>query len=1032
MKSIYKWIFLLFACGHLAAQTAIVEYEYWLDNQYAGKIHTGIPAVQVFNWQTALPFQSADVGLHLLNVRFRDSQGLWSPVVSSPFYKAPNDDGNAPVACEYWLDSDYANRVSPTVTSGISADISFKDASVGLHSFNIRFKDKYGRWSSVESRYFQKLAYVAANRMVTYEYWLNDNYEEKQAVAISPQQAFVLLDEIDIHLATKATNTIYFRFKDELGLWSNTSASDFWRPVEPEFTHIVGLSEVTFANTSKYADKYEWDFGDGKTSDQVHPTHTYAQPGAYQVKLIAHNKEFTDSVFHYVEMEGIQAISSNKGGNGGVATVIFYGGGLTNKTQVILQNSNEQIKGENIKLIAPGQLEVEFNLINKSIGMYDIDVSDATTFGKITLTKSYTIEGTIQPEVWAEIIGNDIVIDNRWQTYTISYGNKGNVDAIAVPIWLVFSDVPNLEIEFVDFEVLPPVLDYALDEVIVKEILETSIFIKMDQFQNQLFKCKAYPLIIPKIPSNYTGQVRIRLKTDQSIRFKVWIDDSLVSVEETNLLRSTQYNNNPRYKECRKTLMEATAAQTFQGYIPGYGCFSDAKYWGRSLGGKVGGTVGWGSFVWNTAFFISGCVLDYIPGLGLGAGIIVNTLGGVGSLYWGEKDCGRQFPPIGDPSNPELPIRTSSSLDPNEILGPSGYGEQNFIQKKSHLNYALYFENDAEKATAPAQEIFLTDTLDLAKFNPEEFSFGTFTFRDMTIEAIPGVTEFSKDVDMRERGENIIVRISATFDKEKGIIHWHLIALDPETMDLTESPYLGILYPNTTPPIGDGNVTYRIGVKDGLPDGTVIKNQAYIIFDLNEPIATNVYINTFDYSKPKSRMSTTYKIVDNTNIEVSWSGSDTGSGIRDYTVYVSDNNGEYRIWQSGTTETAVFEGAAGHRYAFYVVATDNAGNVETKERATELTVSTTVGIEDVANDEFSIMPNPIRRSLLNSVRVRVSEERFEEYTLTVYSLTGARIREINLSGPSVNVGALQNGVYMFRLQNRNNGRSIIQKMIVTD
>ncbi|MEQ8928121.1 MAG: PKD domain-containing protein [Fulvivirga sp.] len=48
---------------------------------------------------------------------------------------------------------------------------------------------------------------------------------------------------------------------------------------------------VTFTNLSQFAlnDSYEWDFGDGSTSNAINPTHTYFEPGLYSVSLTASN-----------------------------------------------------------------------------------------------------------------------------------------------------------------------------------------------------------------------------------------------------------------------------------------------------------------------------------------------------------------------------------------------------------------------------------------------------------------------------------------------------------------------------------------------------------------------------------------------------------------------------------------------------------------------------------------------------------------------------------------------------------------------
>jgi hypothetical protein len=64
---------------------------------------------------------------------------------------------------------------------------------------------------------------------------------------------------------------------------------------------------------------------------------------------------------------------------------------------------------------------------------------------------------------------------------------------------------------------------------------------------------------------------------------------------------------------------------------------------------------------------------------------------------------------------------------------------------------------------------------------------------------------------------------------------------------------------------------------------------------------------------------------------VAWGGADFvgESGLAFFDIYSADNGGSYTIWQSHTNATgAFFSGANGHTYAFYSIATDNAGNRE--------------------------------------------------------------------------------------------------------
>lgn len=55
------------------------------------------------------------------------------------------------------------------------------------------------------------------------------------------------------------------------------------------FGALVDASTVTFGNTSSGATSYFWDFGDGNTSTQENPVHTYLTTGTYEVSLTAVN-----------------------------------------------------------------------------------------------------------------------------------------------------------------------------------------------------------------------------------------------------------------------------------------------------------------------------------------------------------------------------------------------------------------------------------------------------------------------------------------------------------------------------------------------------------------------------------------------------------------------------------------------------------------------------------------------------------------------------------------------------------------------
>ena len=57
---------------------------------------------------------------------------------------------------------------------------------------------------------------------------------------------------------------------------------------------------VNFVDCSQYVEEYEWNFGDGTTSNQRNPAHVYTMPGTYQVSLTAYGyntmETFMDAV----------------------------------------------------------------------------------------------------------------------------------------------------------------------------------------------------------------------------------------------------------------------------------------------------------------------------------------------------------------------------------------------------------------------------------------------------------------------------------------------------------------------------------------------------------------------------------------------------------------------------------------------------------------------------------------------------------------------------------------------------------------
>jgi gliding motility-associated-like protein len=69
----------------------------------------------------------------------------------------------------------------------------------------------------------------------------------------------------------------------------NTPVANF--SISPGFINKYSVPiNIQFNNLSQFATNYQWDFGDGETSIEITPLHTYTKPGTYQITLNAFNE----------------------------------------------------------------------------------------------------------------------------------------------------------------------------------------------------------------------------------------------------------------------------------------------------------------------------------------------------------------------------------------------------------------------------------------------------------------------------------------------------------------------------------------------------------------------------------------------------------------------------------------------------------------------------------------------------------------------------------------------------------------------
>jgi hypothetical protein len=349
--------------------------------------------------------------------------------------------------------------------------------------------------------------------------------------------------------------------------------------------------------------------------------------------------------------------------------------------------------------------------------------------------------------------------------------------------------------------------------------------------------------------------------------------------------------------------------------------------------------------------------------------------------------------------------KTSSvtSFDPNEIIGPVGIGENQYVSKQERQHFSITFENK-NTALAAAQIVMVSDTLDATLFDLNTFEFTDFTIANKTYTVPKGRQEF---VLQDSLSPFMKVRINGSLEKSTGIVSWQFTAIDPATGDIPV--FEGFLPPNKKMPEGEGSVSFTILPKQTIANGVVIKNRASIIFDQNEPILTNTWQNIVDALPPVSVVKAT-RVEGSPEIHLTFTGSDASSGIANYDIYIQEEGGEWQAIGNAFDDTETILADSSKRYNFYVLANDNVGNTESKNPRAE----TTVGINELVKvkGQFSLWPMPATDMVyIGGLR--------QSNNFVISDLSGKKVLAGFLSetSNSINIQKLNGGMYILNIYN---------------
>lgn len=752
------------------------------------------------------------------------------------------------------------------------------------------------------------------------------------------------------------------------------------RPPHPEFTMAkemkgqkVNVSDVTQDGVGcwwilpypGYSDNY-------KTSEQRHVSQDFSRdPGTYSYTLVAKgtgNCNAYASTSKFITIGGLSKVYPNEAGQvPGVKLQIQGGYKLTysSKPKVVLKQGSTEIEGEweveygydSSKITSPDEMApATFNLWKAPLGKYDVIV------GTDTLYQAFTVEQREDPDVWMQVNGFGKMLWNRYQRFTIDYGNRSNVAAYNTPIFLFIPDRKgSMDVQFeFDFDIYSDAIDESV--LPLARYLDDHLMAYDEQTGDSI---RVYSFFIPYIAPNSTNQLAFRVKgksgydgVSDKFRIYYWISEPWGpnTDDENNNAPMTRagsdelddyinhVNKGKTMTECALTMFGLTFLEAGLTAFPVVGCaYNTVKTVTLGIWGKDRSIKAFGTNLLTAAF---ACGTDLFPPTLLMKGGLA-----LAKLTWdlvSNKDaydaCLR-----GDPNWKDNLL--VNSYDPNEMIGPSGYDDQaHYIKPIHQMPYMITFENKSS-ATAPAHEVFVTDVLDASKYDFSTFSFTGFGWAEQSYTVGGSKTkEFTRDITYNVKGQDILVRVTGQFDEKTGTIYWSFVSLK-KNGDEIEDPDLGFLVPNNDNRDGEGFVSFVIEHKANPANGSTISNKATIVFDANDPIVTNTYVNTFDTDYPSSQIT---KVEEKDGkLVVTVSGSDATSGIGSYQVYAFKNGGEAEHVATITEgNQATFKCDSGTKYGLCVIATDNVGWNEPKDIKAETEVMTSgTGINNILMDD---------------------------------------------------------------------------------
>jgi hypothetical protein len=145
----------------------------------------------------------------------------------------------------------------------------------------------------------------------------------------------------------------------------------------------------------------------------------------------------------------IDAVTPSRGGNSGSVTVSLYGSGFKNGATVKLTRAGQpDIDAASVGVSEDSFItRARFDLVGHAPGLCDVVLTNPDG-RSATRAAAFNVAEGGHPDFWVDIVGSDSFRPGRPQTYFVTFGNRGTVDAALVPIFVAMPKEAEYELDF--------------------------------------------------------------------------------------------------------------------------------------------------------------------------------------------------------------------------------------------------------------------------------------------------------------------------------------------------------------------------------------------------------------------------------------------------------------------------------------------------------------------------------------------------------------------------------------------------------